>query len=101
MTPTFTMVLPGPFSPSNKTYQFTSELLGHIDGAMVELVRNKLLTLFTMGRRMMKNFRWERRSAPPKNALAPMVVNVLARFLCFEMDKKIIIGEAYNYLKEE
>ena len=67
------------FLTINKTYQ----LLGHVDGAIVELVRNKLLTLFTMGRRMTKNFRWERWSAPPNNALAPMVVNVLARFLCF------------------
>ena len=25
---------------------FTSELLGHVEGAMVELARNKLLTLF-------------------------------------------------------
>ena len=30
----------------DQTYQFTSELLGHLEGAMVELARNKLLTLF-------------------------------------------------------
>ena len=30
----------------DQTYQFTSELLGHVNGAMVELARNKLLTLF-------------------------------------------------------
>ena len=30
----------------DQTYQFTSELLGHVDGAIVELARNKLLTLF-------------------------------------------------------
>ena len=30
----------------DQTYQFSSELLGHVDGARVELARNKLLTLF-------------------------------------------------------
>ena len=30
----------------DQTCQFSSELLGHVDGAMVELARNKLLTLF-------------------------------------------------------
>ena len=78
-----------------------SDLYDGAARAFLTIIKTYLLTLFTMGRRMMKNFRWERRSARPKNALAPMVVNVLARFLCFEMDKKIIIGEAFNYLKEE
>ena len=78
------------FLTINKTYQFTSELLGHVDGAVVELVRNKILTLFTMGRRMTKNFRWERWSVPPNNALAPMVVNVLARFLCLKWIKRLL-----------
>ena len=26
----------------DQTYQFTSELLGHVNGAMLELVRNKV-----------------------------------------------------------
>ena len=30
----------------NQTYQYNSELLGHVDGAMVQMARNKLLTLF-------------------------------------------------------
>ena len=30
----------------DQTYQFNSELLGHVDGAMVQMARNKLLTLF-------------------------------------------------------
>ena len=30
----------------DQTCQFTGELLGHVDGAMVQMARNKLLTLF-------------------------------------------------------